>query len=243
MKIHTEKSIGRLVAFDYRLAAIFEQYNIDFFCRGDRSISEICESKNLSTTLLILQIEGILQSENNEYDDFNSWQVDKLSDYIFKRLCIYIKRVVPQIKKQFLIVCKSEADLHPELLTIFELFTATVSELSSHLKNYEQVLSPYIANLLKHNNNSLHLDKSNPYVTPEIINYCGGKHYPETQNLLDIRILSNFYSPYDNSSEDIKILFTLLKEYEDELHMHLHLKNNILYPKISVIDSLRFIPL
>lgn len=243
MKIQTNETIGRLVAYDYRLAAIFSQYNIDYFCRGNRSIAEVCESKNLSAAALMTQIKEVLRTENDEFEDFNSWRLDKLSDYIIRKHHPYIKRAAPVIKEQLAKVCKVEGDLHPELFTIYELFTIAVEELAKHMKEEEELLFPYIKKLVKDHSSNDHTDEPDLAIAPQIVGSFRQVHDLEEQNFLDIRDLSNNYRPHDTASEGIRLLYRLLKDFEDELHMHLHLENNILYPKASVIENLRYISL
>ncbi|MCY7362538.1 MAG: DUF542 domain-containing protein, partial [Ignavibacteria bacterium] len=79
------QSIGKFVADDYRTAAVFQNYGIDFCCRGGKTINEVCESKNISADELLTKLDDVSKQTNDQNIDYKSWDLDLLTDYIEKK--------------------------------------------------------------------------------------------------------------------------------------------------------------
>ena len=85
------KTIGSFVAEDFRTAAVFSKYKIDFCCKGNRTVTEVCEKQSINSDALIQSVYEVLESENNGVIDFNSWPLDLLADYIEKTHHRYVE--------------------------------------------------------------------------------------------------------------------------------------------------------
>ena len=143
------KTVGSFVAQDFRTAAVFTKYQIDFCCKGNRTITEVCEKQDIDSDVLMQNVFDVLQSENGNTIDFNSWPLDLLVDYIEKTHHRYVEDKTT-ILTQFLDkLCKVHGGGHPELFRINELFTAGAGELSQHMKKEELMLFPFIKRMVK----------------------------------------------------------------------------------------------
>ena len=78
MKIESDNIVGEVVAQDYRTAAVFHAFGIDFCCKGDRSIADACERKNVEPRALIDALQKEIQQDENKSTDYNSWPIDLL---------------------------------------------------------------------------------------------------------------------------------------------------------------------
>ena len=80
MDIHFEKTVGEIVALDYRAAAIFEKYGIDFCCKGNIPVDEACERKHVFTEDVMRELKLLLTGSDNTGDDFASWSPAYLAE-------------------------------------------------------------------------------------------------------------------------------------------------------------------
>src|SRR5690606_15857907 len=117
-----ERTIGQIVADDYRSAPVFEKFGIDFCCNGNRSIEEACEQKKLESRELTKALETALAQTTTVTTDYKSWPLDLLADYIEKKHHRYVEARIPVIKQYLDKLVKVHGAKHPELLKINELF-------------------------------------------------------------------------------------------------------------------------
>src|SRR5215831_17031530 len=112
------KTVGEYVADDFRTAAIFTKYGIDFCCKGHRTLDEVCEKKNINMSNLENEINTVLESKNGGGVDFKSWPADLLVDYIEKTHHRYVEEKTPTILAYLAKLCKVHGEAHPELFEI-----------------------------------------------------------------------------------------------------------------------------
>lgn len=91
MEVSEEITIGEYVAKDFRTAAIFSKYGIDFCCKGNRTIAEACDKKDIDTNQLMEQLNTVLTTKDDNSIDFKSWPLDLLADYIEKKHHRYVE--------------------------------------------------------------------------------------------------------------------------------------------------------
>ena len=113
-----DKTIGAFVAQDFRTAAVFSKYKIDFCCKGNRTINEVCEKQDIDADTLLQNVFDVLQSENNNTIDFNSWPLDLLVDYIEKTHHRYVEEKTGTILQFLNKLCSVHGANHPELFKI-----------------------------------------------------------------------------------------------------------------------------
>ena len=136
-----QKQIGELVAQDYRTAAVFTKYKIDFCCNGGRTIEEACAKKDIDSNVLIDELEAVLNTTTNQTIDYKSWPLDLLAEYIEKKHHRYVEETIPVLRQFLDKLCRVHGERRPELLKINELFIASAGELASHKKSLYSSLS------------------------------------------------------------------------------------------------------
>jgi regulator of cell morphogenesis and NO signaling len=228
MKITEEKTIGEVVAIDYKLAGLFENYGIDFCCGGGKTIKEICSDKNINSLELVAKINELLSDEETESINYDSWPLDLLVDYIEKKHHRYVRQQIPVIQKFMEKLCKVHGNNHPELFKINELFTGAAAQLTNHMVKEELILFPYVKQLL---DNPVNVDLPGFRSVENPINVMVEEHDAEGERFRRIAGLSNNYTPPEEACNTYKAAYVLLKEFEKDLHLHIHLENNILFPK------------
>ena len=229
----TQKQIGEYVAKDYRTAAIFKKHKIDFCCNGNITIEDACIKKGIDSQLLIEELESILHSANEQFIDYASWPLDLLIEYIEKKHHRYVEERLP-ILRQFLDkLCRVHGEHYPELLKINTLFTASASELASHMKKEELILFPYVKKMV--NNTKIESPQFNSIKSP--VSMMMQEHDHEGERFRQIAGLTNNYTPPENACNTFKATYALLEEFEKDLHLHIHLENNILFPKAIKLEQ------
>lgn len=236
MEIAENQIIGELVAQNYKTASIFKKFKIDFCCNGNRTISEACDRKNLDPNVLIKELKDTTKITEQNID-FNSWELDLLADYIEKTHHRYVISKIEEIKPYLNKVVKVHGDHNPELKEIEVLFNQSAQELTHHLQKEEMILFPFIRNMV-----SAKIENK-PLLTPHFgtvenpISMMKNEHQNEGERFEKISELSNNYTPPTHACNTYKVTFALLKEFEDNLHQHIHLENNILFPKAIKLET------
>lgn len=231
-----EKTIGQLVAEDYRLAQVFKNHKIDFCCKGNRSIQEVAKKKNMDVDVLLREIDELQRQYTTEKTDFKSLPLDLLADYIEKKHHRYVEAKIPVLNQYLNKLCKVHGERHPELFKIDDHFKASAGQLAMHMKKEELVLFPWIRKMVKAESQHEPLDRPHFGTVKNPIAVMMQEHENEGERFTLIAELSNDYQPPDDACNSYRVAFSLLKEFQEDLHRHIHLENNILFPRAEVLE-------
>lgn len=237
MEITPNQVIGDLVAQDYRTAAVFKKYGIDFCCNGNRTIEEACSKKNMDTHLVLQEILDATHTQRGDTTDYQSWPIDLLADYIEKKHHRYVESKIAEIIPYLNKVCKVHGEHHPELLTIQDYFHASAGELSQHMKKEELILFPFVRKMMKTKQDGGVWDPPHFGTVQNPVEMMMHEHTAEGDRFRKIAELSNNYTPPPEACNTYRVTFALLKEFEEDLHLHIHLENNILFPKAIALEK------
>lgn len=233
MNISNETIIGELVAEDYRTASVFKTNGIDFCCNGNRSIADACEKKQLDSAELIDALHKVTEQTKASNIDYNAWPADLLADYIEKTHHRYVKRKIQEIVPFLNKVTSVHGERHPELNEVQSLFAECIVELTSHLKKEEEILFPFVRKMATAEEYS-----QPPFATVQNpISMMVHEHDAEGERFRKIAALTNNYTPPEDACNTYRVTFSLLKEFEEDLHLHIHLENNILFPKAIAMEK------
>ena len=236
MVVDTNKTIGEMVADDFRTASVFSANKIDFCCKGNRTLDEVCSQKGLDVSTVLEQLEKATATDNTSID-FNTWELDLLIDYIEKKHHRYVEEKIQEIKPYLDKICKVHGEHHPELYEINQLFNDSAGELAMHMKKEELILFPAVRRMVK-----AQMQKTTPE-RPQFgsvnnpIKMMMHEHNNEGERFRKIEELSNKYNPPQDACNTYRVSFAMLKEFEDDLHLHIHLENNILFPKALELEK------
>ncbi len=248
MLVQKENKIGEIVAQNFRAAQIFESYGLDFCCGGKKTISEACENKGVNPDEVVASLAKVTQNGNGNSSsvqhngagvpDYNSWEPDFLVDYIINTHHFYLKNALPNIFTHSQKVASVHGDNHPEVIKIADLFLTLKDELEVHMQKEEKMLFPYIKNLVDLKRTDPHNSHYPPFGTIENpIRVMEAEHDSAGVLLGQINELSSSYTPPDDACTTYKVLYQELNEFENDLHVHIHLENNILFPKALSIEQ------
>ncbi len=224
-QIKTGPTIGEIVANDFRAAAIFKEAGIDFCCGGNKSLTDACREKGADESGLIQQLDALSQTPVTGAMNFKEWELGFLSDYIVNTHHKFVLKNLPELVFYTQKIADVHGAHHPELIEVASLFTKINEELLQHLKNEEEVLFPAIKEAEKH---ASQLVKST--IISEITR-MQGEHEFAGGAMDKINVLTQNYLIPDDACNTYRVSLKLLEQFEDDLHIHVHLENNILYPK------------
>ncbi len=224
-------SLAQIVNSNHQAASVFEKYHLDFCCKGKRSLEQACTEQQLSISKVTEDLENIFTKDNNSTVDFEKMNLTQLADYIVQTHHAYVKNEMPQIHAYLQKVSSKHGERHPELYKIFQTFSAVKEEMEGHMKKEELILFPRIKELQKlADNENANLQLNITYLQSPIT-VMEQEHDHAGSLLNDIRILSNDYTPPQDACTTYRLSFAALKAFEMDLHQHVHLENNILFPK------------
>lgn len=239
METIKEQTIGEIVTTDYRKAAVFSKYGIDFCCKGNLNLSSACAKVNLDKNVLILALAEVDEKKENDINKaiYADLPLDVLMDVIEKKFHQKIREQIPIINMRLSRLSKSHGEQHPELYLIQHLFFESSLTLAGHLQKEETLLFPYIRQIFAHE-----ITK-----TPKIAFPFGNiqnpillmerEHEKEDERFREIASITLHYALPQDSCNDYKTTYALLKEFEKDLYMHIHIENNILFPKAIALNQ------
>lgn len=222
--------IGAMVAEDFRTAAVFKKYGIDFCCKGGRTISDACEKKGIDEQKIYEEIENLPKSGGANID-FTSWPLDLLADYVEKTHHRYVEEKTPVLQAFLDKLCKVHGERHPELFEIRELFDESAKDLAAHMKKEELILFPFVRNMIKAQQTGEALRQPHFGTVENPVNMMQHEHTVEGERFEKIAQLTDGYTPPADACNTYKVAFAMLQDFENDLHTHIHLENNILFPK------------
>ncbi len=231
------QTVGSTVALDYRTASVFQKYGIDFCCKGGQTIDEVCSKKGIDKDTLIAEINKAVLADNLSLNDYNSWALDKLATYIEEKHHSYVVAQTPVLLQFLNKLCKVHGARHPELFEIYAEFNFVAEELAMHMKKEEVILFPYIKKMAAANRNQEKLSTPGFGTVQNPINMMMHEHSVEGERLAKISELSSGYTPPADGCTTYRVAFQMLKDFELDLHMHIHLENNILFPKSIELEK------
>ncbi len=227
----TEKTIGAIVAEDYRTAQVFQKYGIDFCCGGSTAFSSACTERGVDPALILREIETAKNEFIGPIQNYSSWELPFLIDYIINIHHSYIKENTGQIATFAHKIVEVHGLNHPELADIASLFDKIAADLTAHLKEEENTLFPAIKRVHSKRKAAEPPDPDDIRIIEKSLNTFVWEHEAVGEAVHKIRSLANGYTVPSDACNTYTVTYRKLQEFEDDLHKHVHLENNILFPK------------
>ncbi len=231
-----EKSIGEIVAGNYRTAQVFKSFGIDFCCGGKKRPSEVCAQKGLDLDELMQSLAVVEGQTQDRHNDFSNWDLGFLCDYVVNTHHRYVAENTQFIYELAHKVARVHGPGHPELVEIARIYSELVPDLQKHFALEEAELFPYIKRLSEKAKAGEKVE-TGKLDLKAIIEKVEGDHDEAGNALRNIRDLSSNYSLPEGACASYTILFKKLEEFEDDLHQHVHIENNIIIPKALATEQ------
>ncbi|MGZ3871854.1 MAG: DUF542 domain-containing protein [Mucilaginibacter sp.] len=231
-----EETIGAIINRDYRKARIFKNAGIDFCCGGKRTVREACELKGANYNNIIAQLSALPPPDSTGLD-FQSWDISFLSSYLVQLHHQYLSTYTPFIKEFSQKVAKADGAKHPEIIRVAEIFSDTTKPLELNMMKEERVIFPYLAELGDAYRLGKKIKEADLVKVSNSIFQMETDHSRTIEDFHYIRTITDNYRIPNYTISSYGILYKMLQEYEDDLHLHLHLENNILFPKAQQMEN------
>jgi regulator of cell morphogenesis and NO signaling len=216
MRTTTDRTIGDIVAEDYRAAAVFQQYGIDFW---------------------MSDVDAACAAADPAAPRFAEWDPAALADYIVTKHHAYVRRALPAIAAYARKLSSVHGPNHPELLDVERIFADVAAEMTSHMAKEEQMLFPFIVSLA----NAAASDGRAPIppfgTVANPIRMMEHEHDSAGGAMARIRALTRGFAPPDDACATYRVALQELEAFEQDLHEHVHLENNILFPKALRLEA------
>jgi len=233
----SSKSLAQIVNENHRTAYVFEKYHLDFCCKGKRLLQQACDEIQIPVEKVIAELE-IVTTDSKVSVDFNKMSLSQLAEYIVLTHHDYVKKELPLIYSYLQKVASRHGDRHPEMLAVFNAFVELTEDMIEHMAKEETILFPRIRiiELYSQENSDAPINRS--YLEGPI-KIMEQEHENAGELLSQIRQLTNNYSLPKDACTTYKLTFAALQAFEMDLHQHIHLENNILFPKtIKLFNTL-----
>ena len=230
-------TIGEMVANDYRTAEVFKKFGLDFCCGGGKTLDEVCKRKGVDKEALSEALHNITAVTSSPSKEFGSMDLDFLVDYIIDTHHKYVNEALPLLDEFGAKVARVHGDAQPEVVEIYEHYSSIAGELRMHMHKEERILFPYIGQLAlaKRNGESAASPPFGSIANP--IKMMEIEHKSVGETLEKIKELSSDYVPPDHACNTYRVLYAKLQEFADDLYEHIHLENNILFPKAIQLEK------
>ena len=230
-------SLADLVRKNFQYASILEKYRIDFCCGGEKSLAEACRAKGLNPEEILNALTLAGPPFQGDLPDFENSELDFLADYIVKTHHQYVSKNLPILHDLGLKIVNVHGPNHPEVIEILPLFEAIREELTHHMMKEEVILFPSIIEMVQNQRDGLPLQPPPFGSIANPIRMMEAEHTSAGGNFEKIYQLSQGYTPPSDACASFRLFYEKLKEFEQDLHQHIHLENNILFPKAIQMEK------
>ena len=209
---------------------VFEQFGIDYCCGGRKPLAEACSVNNLEVDAVLAALEAAAQTPAENADDWTGKSLESLSEHIVATHHAYLKRELPRLAMLAGKVVNRHGSTKAELPKIEAALAQLDEELTHHLAKEEAILFPYIAALEKSLATGTLKPRSCFGTVANPIAMMTQEHDSAGTLLAEIRTLSDGFTTPPDACPTFHAFYDGLKEFEQDLHQHIHLENNILFP-------------
>jgi len=229
-----EQSVGEVVKQNIHAAPIFEAYGIDYCCGGKKSLNAACMEKDVDADRLRAELE--LLPERGALD-VDSWETAFLVDYIINTHHQYVKSMLPTISAHAAKVATAHGDNHPEVREIAAIWQQIAMELESHLLKEERILFPYIRQLDAADRGEGPVFAGGFGTVRNPIDMMEQEHDSVGLAFDHMRKQTSDFAPPADACTTYQLFYRELDEFERDLHMHIHLENNVLHPRAIAMEE------
>jgi regulator of cell morphogenesis and NO signaling len=227
--------VGELVASDMRTADVFERHGIDFCCGGRQTLGEACRRAAADPQAVVRELDA-LPAEEVPDEDASLWPLDRLIDHIVSVHHAYVRGALPRLDAWIAKLANVHGTRHPELPAVYGAFRRLRAELEQHLMKEEQILFPYVLELSRSSGHA------RPWMSPfgsveNPIRMMEREHRDAGDELLSIREMTCGYRAPSDGCTTYNVCMAELAAFERDLHRHIHLENNILFPRAIALEQ------
>ncbi len=227
----TAKTIGEIVADDYRTAAVFEKHGIDFCCGGKSPLAVVCKEQGVDPAAIAREVDAVKSTPADRSQNYSAWSLSFLADYIVNTHHVYLNESTPQIAGYAHKIAQVHGANHPEVVEIASIFDKVATSMAAHLREEEEVFFPAIRRVEACLKSGKAADVKDLEALHRSFLTLNREHEEIGEATHRIRQLARGYAIPPDVCNTFMVTYQKLREFEDDLHKHVHLENNILFPK------------
>ncbi|HXJ15993.1 MAG TPA: iron-sulfur cluster repair di-iron protein [Candidatus Polarisedimenticolia bacterium] len=235
MATNAEREVRDLVLEKPAAARVFEKFGIDYCCGGSQTLGDACKAAHRSVEEVTAEIEKSEPAPTER--DWRNASLTELAEYIVDKHHTFTQTEINRLTDLIAKVVTAHGKNHPELARVQSIFEGLSQELRMHMTKEEQLLFPYIADMEE----AARLKRRPPMAMfGTVQNPVAAmimEHEASGQQLEKMREITNGYSVPPDACMSYRTLFQALPAFEADLHQHIHLENNILFPRSVDLES------
>ncbi|WP_019991168.1 iron-sulfur cluster repair di-iron protein [Rudanella lutea] len=229
-------TVGQLVADDIRAAEVFKRLGIDFCCNGKRTLADACARAEVSVDTVLENLSQLPTGNRLGSERFDEWELGFLADYILNVHHAYLYQNLPFIEELVWKVAAKHGDYNPTLLMVRQVFDELKADLLAHLQKEEMALFPFIRQLISANTTETVPFGGQAVSLKAPIDCMEHEHSYAGSLLAQLREFTNDYTPPTDACNSHRLMLAKMEELEGDLMRHIHLENNILFPKALALE-------
>jgi regulator of cell morphogenesis and NO signaling len=234
----TTKTIREIALAAPAATRIFEEYKIDYCCGGGRNFYEACQFAGVSPEIVSQKLDSILNSPPEEFElPEKTRNLSELIDYILEKHHVFTKTEIARLSALMEKVRRKHGETHAELFFLENELIALCNDLTPHMRKEESVLFPFIKHLEMSAANNLSSPQPPFKTVKNPVRMMMIEHDTAGDLLRKMREITNDYAVPENACPSFRALYFGLEELEKDLHRHIHLENNVLFPRAVELEQ------
>ncbi|SDH49396.1 iron-sulfur cluster repair di-iron protein [Chitinophaga filiformis] len=227
-------TVADMAAADYRKADVFAKHGIDFCCGGNITLKEAARRRGIDEAILLAELDKVTKEAVPATEDYINQDLHILINHIVGTHHQYVRENAPIIEQLAVKVARRHGKEHPELAELETGTIAFLDDLQQHLEKEERILFPAIVQL-----EELRTKEASPAKSfiLSAIKVMRAEHDTSGEDLRTFRKLTNDYALPQGACNSYTLLFEKMKAFEADLLRHIHLENNILFPKAVQLEQ------
>jgi regulator of cell morphogenesis and NO signaling len=225
----SQQTLASIVTQNHSTVPVLEKYHLDFCCKGKRTLADACEEKGLDVENISAELENATVQTNKNKMPFTQMSAEQLISYILIHHHFYVTQSMPTIFGHLEKVAFKHGERFPYMVEVFNIFGEIKEEMTAHMQKEETILFPRIKEVEAMYNTNHNRNLSDGFISAPI-QVMEMEHDHAGDLLYKIRELTNNYTPPADACTTFKVSLAELKEFEEDLHKHVHLENNLLFP-------------
>ncbi|MHB8905429.1 MAG: iron-sulfur cluster repair di-iron protein [Melioribacteraceae bacterium] len=233
----SQLKVKDVVTENFHAVELFEKLGIDFCCNGNRPLQEALKEKQISNNKFLEELNKVNQSISSESQRYSEWDLNFLTQYIVNNHHAYVKKAIPEITAHLMKVNHAHGKKYSYIAEVQNTFALVAEEMMSHMMKEERILFPIIKYLTESQRFN-EKPKTGGYGTiKNPIRQMEAEHVSAGSAMEKIRALTNNYTLPADACTTFQVTYKELDEFEKDLHKHVHLENNILFPRAIELEE------
>ena len=238
MKEIAEQTLASIVTGNHQVVPVLERYNLDFCCKGKRTLAQACAEKGIKIESITEELTSFSGVTGKQQMPFTEMGCEQLISYILIHHHFYVKQSMPTIMAHLNKVATKHGDRFPYMIDVYNMFAVIMREMTLHMKKEEGILFHRIKKVESLFKSGRSSEIIHGFIQAPV-NAMEADHEEAGDIMYQIRSVTNNYTPPQDACTTFKVLLAELKEFEEDLHKHVHIENNILFPKAIQYESVK----